>query len=89
MCVLLDNEQTVYLTKLEYRALSILHAASPRAVSYKEMYEEIWGAPYDERNYRIANIIFHLRVKLEKNVRNPQIVKTVRSNGYLFNSNYK
>ncbi|EOH92902.1 hypothetical protein UAW_02943 [Enterococcus haemoperoxidus ATCC BAA-382] len=89
LCVLLDNKTPIYLTKKEYKTLSILYAASPKAVSYKELYEQIWGLPYDEKNYRIANIIFHLRLKLEKDVSSPKIVKTVRSNGYLFNDNYK
>lgn len=89
LCVLLDNKNPVYLTKKEYKALSLLYSASPKAVSYKEMHQEIWGSSYDEKNYRIANIIFHLRVKLEKDVSAPKIVKTVRSNGYLFNYDYK
>ena len=89
LCVLLDNKTPVYLTKNEYKALSLLYSATPKAVSYKEMYQEIWGGSYDEKNYRIANIIFHLRVKLEKDVSAPKLVKTVRSNGYLFNYDYK
>lgn len=89
LCVLLGDKPPIYLTKKEYKTLSLLYSASPRAVSYKELYEEIWDLPYDEKNYRIANIIFHLRSKLEKDVRAPKFVKTVRSNGYLFNNDYK
>lgn len=89
LCVLLGNNEPVYLTKKEYKVLSILYSASPKAVSYKEIHQEIWDSSYNEKNYRIANIIFHLRVKLEKDVNAPKIVKTVRSNGYLFNYEYK
>lgn len=89
LCVVIDNKTTIYLTKKEFKTLSILYSVSPKAVSYKELFEQVWELPYDEKNYRIANIIFHLRMKLEKDVSSPQIVKTVRFSGYLFNNNYK
>ncbi|MGM0218064.1 winged helix-turn-helix domain-containing protein [Enterococcus sp. AZ126] len=89
LCVVLDNKTTIYLTQKEFKTLSLLYSCSPKAVSYKELFEQVWELPYDKQNYRIANIIFHLRLKLEKDVSSPQIVKTVRSNGYLFNNNYK
>ncbi|WP_430602945.1 hypothetical protein IGJ02_000269 [Enterococcus sp. DIV0724b] len=76
-----DNE--IDLTKLEYLALEYLHQNVGRAVSYDEIYQNVWKDDVADRKYRVSNLIFHLRKKIEKNEKAPMYIKTVRSKGYM------
>lgn len=71
------------LTRLEYKIMDILYKNMNNAVSYEELYEAIWGKEFNNQNYRVANLIFHLRGKIERSSVNPEYIRTVRSKGYM------
>lgn len=87
--------QEVSLTKLEFQTISFLQENIGKAMSYEEIYQAVWqekhtGSPLENRQYRISNLIFHLRKKMEINNVHPNYIKTVRSKGYmLMNSSTK
>ncbi|ALS00976.1 hypothetical protein ATZ33_06215 [Enterococcus silesiacus] len=83
LSVAINGHKEVSLTRLEYRAFEILYQKRNKAVTYKEIYEFVWKSEINEKQYRVANIIFHLRKKIEANVDDAKIIKTVRSIGYL------
>ncbi|MGX7245674.1 winged helix-turn-helix domain-containing protein [Enterococcus quebecensis] len=82
LSVIINGEKEICLTRLEYRTLEILYRNRNQAVSYKEIYETVWKDDIGNKQYRVANLIFHLRKKVEKDKDNPQFIKTVRSIGY-------
>ncbi|MDN3193933.1 winged helix-turn-helix domain-containing protein, partial [Enterococcus faecalis] len=54
-----------------------------QTITYEELYKNVWKDTANERKYRVANVIFHLRKKIEQDVNKPQYIKTIRSKGYM------
>ncbi|ALS01358.1 hypothetical protein ATZ33_08255 [Enterococcus silesiacus] len=87
LSVIIEGEKVIDLTKKEFQIMKILYDNSCRAISYEELSEKMWSTKLEKRdqNNRIANLIFHLRNKIEKSPDQPQFIKTVRSVGYVLN----
>ncbi|EOH92484.1 hypothetical protein UAW_03004 [Enterococcus haemoperoxidus ATCC BAA-382] len=85
LSVLIDGEKEVSLTKKEYNALELLLNSPGQTISYSELKEKLWNSEMnvEDKNYRVANIMFHLRNKIEISTTNPRFIKTVRSKGYM------
>lgn len=85
LSVLIDGQTEVSLTKKEFSTLEILCNSPGRTISYDELKEKLWNSEgnVEDKNYRVANLIFHLRSKIEISATNPRIIKTVRSKGYM------
>ncbi|WP_375179988.1 winged helix-turn-helix domain-containing protein [Enterococcus rotai] len=85
LSVLIDGIIEVALTKKEYHALEMLYNNPGQTISYNELKEKLWNSEMnvEDKNYRVANIMFHLRNKIEISVTNPRFIKTVRSKGYM------
>ncbi|WP_207696233.1 hypothetical protein DOK67_0002035 [Enterococcus sp. DIV0212c] len=85
LSVLIDGKQEVSLTKKEYSALEILYNSPGQTISYDELKEKLWVSEIngENKNYRVANLMFHLRNKIEASTTNPRFIKTVRSKGYM------
>lgn len=82
--VKINNQEEIPLTRLEYKAMELLYEHVNNTVLYKELFEAIWGEGFDiQNNYRVANLIFHLREKIEDNSVSPLLIRTVRSQGYM------
>ncbi|MBP1047878.1 response regulator transcription factor [Enterococcus sp. BWM-S5] len=79
------RSEEIPLTRLEFQLMRLLYENHSKGVSYKDIYEEIWQAPYENNKYKykVANLVFHLRVKLENGGAKPSIIRTVRSKGYM------
>lgn len=77
-----NKQKEIQLTRLEYQAVALLFTRPGSAFSYQEIYEKIWHIEYNNNASRVANLIFHIRMKLEKNASNPQFIQNVRSKGY-------
>lgn len=76
--------QTVHLTRLEFQLFMELSKVPNQAVSYDKLSQLIWEESFKKGNqYRLANLVFHVRQKLKKENVNPLIIKTVRSRGYM------
>lgn len=79
----IEGKPTSPLTNLEYRTLQVLADNIGNTVTYKEIFEAVWHEKYNNEKYRIANVIFHIREKIESDASKPVFIKTVRSRGYL------
>lgn len=79
--VLMDGEE-ISLTKLEFKTIEFLQTQEGVAVSYEEIYKNVWENEGNDKQYRVSNLIFHLRQKIEKDAAHPKYIKTVRSKGY-------
>ncbi|WP_321385992.1 winged helix-turn-helix domain-containing protein [uncultured Enterococcus sp.] len=82
--VLLNGDREIILTRLEYKTLEMLCSQPKQALSYEELYQHVWGGNATDYKPRIANVIFHVREKIEENPLSPRYIKTVRSKGYVF-----
>lgn len=77
--------EEVELTDIEYKILRLLAQNPQRIFSTQQIYEHVWEEPY----FYISNgtVMVHirkLRVKLEKDPQNPQLIKTLWGKGYRF-----
>jgi two-component system KDP operon response regulator KdpE len=78
------GEEALKLTRKEYEMLTILVQASPRVVSHRQIFDEIWDNSYDfDVNY-VRIFVGHLRKKLESDSANPTYVHNERGVGYRF-----
>ncbi|MEI5994256.1 DNA-binding response regulator [Candidatus Enterococcus mansonii] len=75
--------EEVPLTRTEYKLFKLLLSNPGIAFSYEELYKKVWGKPYKNEKYRVSNVVFHIREKLEEYSLNPNHIKTVRSVGYM------
>lgn len=81
LSVVLEDGKEVELTKLEFMVIQYLHRHAQETVTYEEIYENVWKSGEPCR-YRVSNMIFHLRKKIEKDEKEPRYIKNVRSLGY-------
>lgn len=82
MSIVLDGESEVLLTRLEYQIISLLYRNANTTVTYEQISLVLWeGKLVRDQNYRITNLIFHLRRKLGS--KGEALIQTVRSKGYL------
>jgi OmpR family response regulator RpaB len=81
------NKQ-LFLTVLEFHLLQLLIQNAGRKLSRAAILDNIWGyKPARDIDTRIVDVHIHrLRVKLEKNPRNPDFILTVRGIGYMFHT---
>lgn len=88
LSIVLNGEIEIGLTRLEFQTIAFLLDHSGTAVTYKEIYNNVWKDKFEDpqdgnKQYRVSNLIFHLRKKLEKDQAQPQYIKTIRSKGYM------
>ncbi|MEI5990123.1 hypothetical protein A5881_001616 [Enterococcus termitis] len=82
--VVIDGGDEVVLTKLEYKIAELLLKTPNTAVDYETIYQKIWNDDsVENKRYRVANVVYHLRRKVETNIKKPKYIKTVRSRGYM------
>lgn len=77
------NQEEIGLTRLEFQLMQLLCNNYLKGVSYQEIHEHIWQTPYKNNKYKVANLVFHLRSKLEGAGIEPTVIRTVRSKGYM------
>ncbi|MBP1048393.1 response regulator transcription factor [Enterococcus sp. BWM-S5] len=77
------GEKEITLTTLEYKVISLLYNNRNNVVTYGEIYERVWQKKYNNQKYRVANLIYHLREKMEDNPNGPSFIRTIRSKGYM------
>ncbi len=79
-----NQDETIQLTLMEAKLLRHLIENNGKAVSRKEILEEVWGLSDETDTRAIDNFIVRLRRYLEENPAKPQILQTVRGVGYKF-----
>ena len=80
--VFMDGIELVF-TKIEFAIFNYLILHLNRAVSYKELYEAVWGKEYlyDDRN--IMAHIHRMRKKMGDDTKNPRYIQNVYGTGYM------
>jgi two-component system KDP operon response regulator KdpE len=72
----------VYLTRTEYRLLSILVRSSGRVVTSRQILRQVWGTPYEEQIGYLRIYMQKLRSKVEREPARPKYLITQRGVGY-------
>lgn len=78
------GNEMIQLTLMEAKLLRHLIENKGRAVSRKEILEEVWDLHEETDTRAIDNFIVRLRRYLEENPAKPEILQTVRGIGYKF-----
>jgi DNA-binding response OmpR family regulator len=74
----------VQLTSFELRLLAALARRAGETIAREELATQLKGGTYDPAVDRSLDVhISHLRQKLEKDPRDPRLIRTVRGIGYL------
>ena len=74
----------VRLSPTEYGLLAALAQHAGQVMDHRTLLRTVWGPGYgDERNY-LRTFIQRLRVKLERDPKNPEVIVTVGTRGYRF-----
>ena len=77
------NEKPLSLTPTEFSILSILCREKGKVVSAEELFHEIWGDEYFNKNNNTITVhIRHLREKMGDSFEDPKYIKTVWGCGY-------
>lgn len=74
------NDHEVAFTNKEYRILSVLYEHKNKVVTYDILIEQLWPSQQKKKVVQLANVINHLREKLQE-IPSVYII-TVRSVGY-------
>ena len=75
------------MSDLEYRLLRLMMQYPRKVFSAQNLYESVWEEPYFYScNSTVMVHIRKLRVKIEKNPKNPRYIKTVWGKGYRFDA---
>src|SRR5215203_5745082 len=78
------DRRAVQLTYVEFELLRVLVSNRGRAFTRQELLQELWGGS-EYRDPRTIDVhVRHLREKLERDPREPELIVTVRSVGYRF-----
>lgn len=80
--VFIDNRE-INLTASEFDLLWLLATCKNRIVSRESLYQVLLKTEYDGLDRCIDNRISRLKRKLQDNRINPQLIKSVRSEGYI------
>jgi DNA-binding response OmpR family regulator len=79
------KEKEIEITKREAGIIQYFAANPNRVISRDELYREVWHDSMTDLETRTTDMhIAKLRSKIERDVNNPQIIKTVRGAGYKY-----
>jgi len=74
--------ETVHLTPVEYRLLTLLIANAGRVLTHRHILREVWGPSHVEHNHYVRIYMGHLRQKLETDPARPRHLLTETAVGY-------
>lgn len=78
------GEIEIPFTRLEFDIVEYLVSQEGRAVTYKELYEKVWGREYIFDDMNIMGHIHRIRKKLKRNPKTPKFIHNVYGIGYRF-----
>ena len=86
--VFVDGEEKE-LSNIEYQMLLLLMRHKGKTFSAQNLYESIWNEPYFYScNSTVMVHIRKLRMKIEKDPKNPRYIRTLWGKGYRFEGHY-
>lgn len=75
------------LTATEYALLALFVKNTDRALTHKQILDNIWGNSFSEETQYLRVFIGQLRKKIEDDFSKPKFIKTISGVGYIFSSN--
>jgi len=78
------NGQPVYLTNLEFKLLRHFIERAGRPVSRDELLRSVWGYKNGAFTRTVDMHVHGLRQKLERDPKRPELIVTVKGDGYKF-----
>lgn len=79
---LINNDTQISLKAMEYKFLKYLYDHAGRVVTKDELLKNVWGDEYIGEG-TLAVHVRHLREKIEKNPKEPLLIKTIWGVGYM------
>ncbi|RKP44578.1 response regulator [Trinickia fusca] len=79
--VVRDGE-TVHLTPVEYRLLTVLAHNAGRVITHRQLLHDVWGPGHAENFHYLRIYMAHLRLKLEQDPAQPKYIVTETGVGY-------
>lgn len=80
-----QDKKVIEISRREAQIIQYFAANPSRVVSREELYEKIWEDTMTDLGTRTVDMhIAKLRSKIEKDTTEPQIIKTVRGAGYIY-----
>jgi two-component system KDP operon response regulator KdpE len=76
------NGESVHLTPIEYRLLSLLIANFGKVLTHRQILREVWGPSHTEDGHYVRVYMGHLRQKLEDEPAQPRHILTETAVGY-------
>lgn len=77
------NGHGIHLGDLEFRVLELFFTNPGKVISRDMIFKHIRGIEYDGVNRQVDLLISRLRSKVELDPKNPELIKTVRNQGYV------
>ena len=74
--------ETVHLTPIEYRLLTLLIASAGRVLTHRHICREVWGPSHEQSAHYSRIYMAHLRRKLEDDPARPKHILTETGVGY-------
>lgn len=78
------DDEDLGLTPKEFQLLEYLVSHANQVISRDQLLEGVWGYDIMGTSRMVDIHISHLRDKIEKDPKNPTLIKTVRGFGYIF-----
>ena len=78
----MNGDESISLKAMEYKMLIYLLENRKRVVTKDELLKNVWDDEYIGEG-TLAVHIRHLREKIEKDPKNPEVIKTVWGVGYM------
>jgi two-component system KDP operon response regulator KdpE len=75
--------EEAHLTRIEWLLLSELAHNAGRLMTYGELLTRVWGPEYRDDVQILRTCISRLRAKLEKDPKNPKLIRTMAKIGYM------
>ena len=82
--IVLCKGQSVHLTAIEFRLLSLLIGNAGKVLTHRHLLREVWGPSYVDSNHYVRIYVAHLRQKLEADPAQPKHILTETGVGYRF-----
>ena len=78
------GDETIDLSLREVRILALLHQRRGRVVDRRTFFEECWGMSYLPNSRTLDQHVSQLRKRIERDPKQPTIIRTVHGVGYRF-----
>lgn len=83
------GDQPIDLTPKEFELLLFFAKRPGKVWSREQLLEGVWGFDYSGQTRMVDIHVSHLREKIEADPKHPQLLKTVRGFGYIFEASHE